>query len=456
VSAKLKAWSPDREYIKAMKAKGDSAEAQYAEYIVQRAVHGGSPAFFLDCAHHLLQKEQSAPLGLRVITTLADMKLEDPRLLRILAMTLLQYGGRGMLGQALWLLELVARLKAEEPQSHREVGLTHVAIGNFQEGIDKLWKVVTEEWAQRFQHIEDEVLLELNRTVWLANKAGVQVNVSHIPKEFLVHNPMEIHCTITWDTDDTCIDLHIKEPQGETCNYSHFTTSIGGWSSPDYPGCTAYSTSMLREYMIKCAFPGTYKLGCNYYSNYRQDLTGGTMIWFTVYTNWCTDREERIFTALRLDCNSTSPSARSTYEIGEVSYGISPLYQSWIEEWKKEFNVTDESVVSVLPSAPQKLASSTSSSSSSISPSSSPVPVITATATVPAPVVTVTATVPAPAPAATAAPTAVIAPVQAPEAAPATPIPAAPAQAPAEKHHKGHKEKQHKGEHEKHNKCAIQ
>lgn len=90
--------------------------------------------------------------------------------------------------------------------------------------------------------------------------------------------------------------------------------------------------------MIKNAMPGEYKLGCNYYSNHRQDLTAGTTMWFTVTTNFGT-RMSFIFiffklyftiyiyvyyfetiliicvaeavsntTTLRLECNSTSPS----------------------------------------------------------------------------------------------------------------------------------------------------
>jgi hypothetical protein len=38
--------------------------------------------------------------------------------------------------------------------------------------------------------------------------------------------------------------------------------------------------------MIKNGFPGNYHICANYYSNHRQDLTGGTTIWFTIYTNY--------------------------------------------------------------------------------------------------------------------------------------------------------------------------
>lgn len=333
---KLAAWSPDKVYLKPMQAK-TTPEEQYREYINQRDTtqHGKAPAFFLDCAHFFFQSSNPAAkqLGVRVITTLADLKLEDQRLLRIIGQAMYL---EGRFAQARWLLERVLKLRGEEPQSYRELGLVQVAQGEFALGLETLWKVITGDWQTRFQHIEDEVLLEINRTIWLARKAGRTVDTSFIPPVFIGLMPLDVHCTITWDTDDTCIDLHIDQPDGTTCNYGNHMTPIGGWSTPDYPGCTAYSTSMLREFMIRAGFPGKYTLRCNYYSNYRQDLTGGTTIWFTVFTNYCTDREQRLVTTLRLECNSASPTSHSMYTIGEVAYGHSPAFQKWEAEFEAE------------------------------------------------------------------------------------------------------------------------
>jgi len=126
--------------------------------------------------------------------------------------------------------------------------------------------------------------------------------------------PMDLHSTIYWDVDDLCIDMHVHEPGGTHCYYGCNQTSIGGWSSPDYSGCTAYSTSMLREYMIANAKRGSYQVKCDYYSNYRSDLIGGSIIWFTVYTNFCRDDEVALQSTMRIDYDSGS----SDYEIGKI------------------------------------------------------------------------------------------------------------------------------------------
>ncbi len=55
--------------------------SRYKAYIAVRKENEGSPAFFLDVATYFYTI--SSELGVRVITTLLDMKLEDARLLRI-------------------------------------------------------------------------------------------------------------------------------------------------------------------------------------------------------------------------------------------------------------------------------------------------------------------------------------------------------------------------------------
>eukprot|EP01125_Pyxidicula_operculata_P000368 TRINITY_DN1040_c0_g5_i1.p1 TRINITY_DN1040_c0_g5~~TRINITY_DN1040_c0_g5_i1.p1 ORF type:complete len:1086 (+),score=246.93 TRINITY_DN1040_c0_g5_i1:143-3259(+) len=316
ISMDVKGWTPDKPYIKAIQAQS-SIDAKYNQYIKEREENLSTPSFYLDVAHYFFDIEKNPYYGLRIITTIGELKIDDHRLMRILANKLYQEGK--FLG-ASFLFDKIVTLRSEEPQTFREAALGQRAIGNYQKCIDMLWKVCYTEWETRFQHIEDEVLLELNRTIWMAKKKGIKLDVSDIQPKFMGEFPMDIHCSITWDTDDLCIDLHIDQPDGTQCYYGNHITSIGGWSTPDYSGCTAYSTSMIREYMIKKAMDGKYKLGCNYYSNYRQDLTGGAIIWFTVYTNYFTDKEQCMQTTLRLDTNSVAVSKESSYTIGTVDF----------------------------------------------------------------------------------------------------------------------------------------
>merc|ERR1712130_923353 len=81
----LQAWVPDNSYINAIKKHKD-LDAQYAEYISQREIENRakSTAFFLDCANFFFTQPGGSSVGVRVLTTIGDIKLEDPRLYRLM------------------------------------------------------------------------------------------------------------------------------------------------------------------------------------------------------------------------------------------------------------------------------------------------------------------------------------------------------------------------------------
>jgi len=90
---------------------------------------------------------------------------------------------------------------------------------------------------------------------------------------------------------------------------------------------------MLREYMIRSGVPGTYRVCANMFSNYRQDLTGGTTIWFTVYTNYMKENEKRTFTVLRITEASPVPTHDSKKLIGTMEYEQSDKVKAWVAEF---------------------------------------------------------------------------------------------------------------------------
>ena len=69
----------------------------------------------------------------------------------------------GIVDQAIRLFEKVLKLRAEEPQSLRDLALAASEKRDYQRAVDLLWKMISTEWPVRFQHIEDEATFELNR-----------------------------------------------------------------------------------------------------------------------------------------------------------------------------------------------------------------------------------------------------------------------------------------------------
>ncbi|HQL48353.1 MAG TPA: VIT domain-containing protein, partial [Holophaga sp.] len=133
----LKPWDPETPYLKELKA-APKAE-RYGRYLALREAHGGTPGFYLDVSD-FFRGAGEEELALRILTNLAELKLEDAALLRVLGHRLRQLGHHRLAVQA---FEEVLRLREEEPQSRRDVALACQAEGQLQRALDLLWEVAT-------------------------------------------------------------------------------------------------------------------------------------------------------------------------------------------------------------------------------------------------------------------------------------------------------------------------
>ncbi len=327
----IKAWDPGTPYLKAMQKAG--AQNAYAVYLDQRHTFAASPAFYFDCANYFFSEKQAGgpALGVRVLTSVLDIQVQDPRLMRIVAYTLQQHG---YLDMAIDLFEKVAKLRPEEPQSHRDLALAltergdrlrtgqafadhsasadpSAAMSDYLKALTLFNKIVSEPWDERFDSIEAIVLMEANR---------VMASVDRMPAKHVFENPIDprfrknleadVRVVLGWDTDQTDIDLWVTEPSGEKCFYSHNRTVIGGFMSRDFTQGYGPEAYFVRKGMI-----GKYNVQANFYGSSQQTLTGGTTVRATVFTNFGRANEERQTLTIRLT------TAKDVIDIGAVIYG---------------------------------------------------------------------------------------------------------------------------------------
>ena len=296
----IQPWNPQTSYIQALKEAAHGAE--YAVYIKQRDVHGSSPGFYLDCADFFFQRKESA-LGLRILSNIAEMELEEPSLLRILGYRLRQLG---FLELSARVLEEVLKLRPEEPQSHRDLALVLAEQKKFERSIQLLNHVVMNEW-ERFAEIELIALDELNHVLAEARAAGM-TEFSVSPRLVQLMD-LDIRIVMTWDSDMTDIDLWVTEPTGEKAFYSHNRTSSGGLVSRDFT--EGYGPEV---YLIRKARPGTYKIEANYYGSRSNRLIGPVTVQVDVFTHWGRPNERKKSLTLRLD------QAKDVVAIGEIEF----------------------------------------------------------------------------------------------------------------------------------------
>lgn len=294
----VKPWDPAVPYLSALKAA--AKENRYKTYLQQRKQFAQSPSFFVDCAEFFL-REGDKTIAVRVLTNLAEMKLEEASLLRVLAWRLQQ---AGELQRAIVVLRKVQKLRPEEPQSHRDLALALAEAGQTAEAVELLAEVVRGEW-QRFEEIEVIALEELNA---LLARTKLPPPPSLDPR--LIKNlDVDIRIVMSWDADATDVDLHVVEPTGEEAAYNHNRTRIGGLVSRDFT--QGYGP---EEYLVRRAVPGLYKIFAHYYGSRQQTVIGPATITATVFTDFGRPTEKKQVLTLRLD------KPRDRAEIGEVRF----------------------------------------------------------------------------------------------------------------------------------------
>lgn len=283
---RLRAPTLDAPYMRRLSA---TPTAQlYRVYLDERPGQANSTAFYLDVAELLFERglpEQA----LRVLSNLAEMDLENRQVLRILAQRLLQAGQPRL---AVPLLRKVLVLAPHEPQSHRDLGLALAADGQPQAAVDQLREVLLRPWP-RFPEVELIALAELNAIVATQGRGGL--DTSRIDPRLLRNLPLDLRAVLTWDTDNTDVDLWVTDPNGEAAYYGNALTFQGGRMSQDATG--GYGP---EEFSIKRAKPGVYRVEAKFYGQRQQIVSAYTTLQLVLSTHFGTTRQQDKRVTLRL------------------------------------------------------------------------------------------------------------------------------------------------------------
>jgi Ca-activated chloride channel homolog len=281
----LKKWEPDAAYASRLHAA--ASDTAYRIYLDERPRYLASTAFFLDVADILFDKGQPA-LAQRVLSNLAEMDLENRQILRVLGYRLLQAQKPAL---AIPVFRKVLELSPAEPQSYRDLGLALAANGQYQEAVDTLYEVVIRPWDNRFPDIELTALAEMNAIIATHGPLDVSRFDSRLSKNL----PLDLRVVLTWDADNTDIDLWVTDPNGEKAFYSHPLTYQGGRMSADFTG--GYGP---EEFSLKHAKPGKYKVEAQYFADNRQIVMGATTLQVRLATKFGSDRQKEKSITLRL------------------------------------------------------------------------------------------------------------------------------------------------------------
>jgi tetratricopeptide (TPR) repeat protein len=319
-SISVKAWDPQTPYLTAIKdakaALGPSGGVAYGEYMVQRGKYASSPAFYLDCGGWFFAQKENA-LAVRVLSNLAELRLDDPGMLRTYAWRLRE---AGEFDAALAVLRKVAKLRPEDPHSFRDLAIVFEERGRRDMSADDISNALANYHKAAFTAWDRDnglwtaivAVEELNALVAWSSRAkwpdGKAPKVPEYDAEFKKLLDLDVRIALSWDVDNTDVDLHVLEPDGEEAYYGHHRTSTGGLVSHDVT--TGYGP---EEYLKKSAPKGVYKVLANYFGSRQQTLVGPATVTATVFTNWGRPEEKRQTLSLRLE------KPKDKVEIGAVT-----------------------------------------------------------------------------------------------------------------------------------------
>jgi len=288
-SVKTNSWNPDRIYLKALDKV--TKEEKYALYLQLREVNKTNPSFYFDVANHFYEAGDRAN-ALLVLSNIAELDLENHQLYKSLLYLLRQWEANEM---ALHVAKKIVAWRAHEPQSHRDLALTLEDNKHYQEAFDVLITALETnyygEMSGVYEGIEDIILMDINRMIAIHKS----INIGKLEKKYLEHIPVDVRIILNWNQMDTDIDLHIIEPTGEECYYSHTSTEIGARFSKDFT--QGYGP---EQYLLRNAVKGKYLIKTNYFGETKLTESGPATVMVEIYIKRKNGKIERTLQTIQL------------------------------------------------------------------------------------------------------------------------------------------------------------
>ncbi|MBV1911342.1 MAG: VWA domain-containing protein, partial [Kangiellaceae bacterium] len=250
--------------------------------------------------------------ALKVLSSLIEQAPSDVAMLRDVAFASESWG---LYQQAFDLHLIAANLRPFEPQSYTYLAKLAERLNRYDLALIYFEMGLASEWSNRFgdyslihkidyanflrKSVADQPPLsdQIATTKGKDSAESIEAKRSFYGRDYaklklkrlkgeINLEGSELIVAISWNTDRTDVDLHVLEPSGEECYYSHNKTKSGGMLTKDVT--TGFGPEM---YINKGAPKGKYDLLVNYFSSDRNKLGLKTKVLVRSIRHWGTDEE---------------------------------------------------------------------------------------------------------------------------------------------------------------------
>lgn len=277
ITIEIQPWKDDAPYVARLEKA--SKQNAYQIYLDERANHLNNPSFYLTVAD-LLQQKGLNQEAIQVVSNLAELNLENRHVLRLLGQQLMLFK---QYNDAIAIYQKVLKMAEEEPQSWRDLALAYAENKQYDDAIRTLYHVVSHPWDGRFGGIHLIATDELNNLIL---KAPQSPAIKDIDPQLIRNLPVGIRVVLTWDSDNSDMDLWVIDPNNEKTFYSNPLSAQGGKISDDFTGGYGPEVFWLKQPM-----KGEYTIKAHYYGDHQQIVTGPTTAFMRLIRHWGTPQQ---------------------------------------------------------------------------------------------------------------------------------------------------------------------
>ena len=223
--------------------------------------------------------------ALRALSSLVEQSPGDAVLARDIAFSAMSYK---LDSHAYHLLRRVGAARPWEPQTYRAMAQAAADLGNADLAIGYFEAALAGHWDGRFGEFHKIAAIDYAHLLRRIDKGELKTQLPELAKRRLDAMNQEVDLAgadlvvmITWNTDNSDVDLHVVEPSGEECFYGHRDTKSGGRLTQDVT--QGYGPEM---YVLKKAPSGTYGIRAHYFASQRNRATARTKVFAHVIENW--------------------------------------------------------------------------------------------------------------------------------------------------------------------------